>query len=121
MIIFKGIAEHLVQNDNAASPAEERLRMFVRTLASLIDRNTDLAAIMLREQAAGAKDFPEIVAQDFSRIVGLLTDILDNGAKAGVFKKATPVIVHLMTIGTLVFTKMSSPDSIQAGRMCACF
>ena len=25
------------------------------------------------------------------------------------FKKTTPVIVHLMAIGTIVFTKMSSP------------
>lgn len=107
--IFNGIAENLVLNDKPASPAEERLRIFIRTLASLVDRNADLAAIMLREQAAGAKDFPEIVAQDLSRIVGLLTDILEVGAKAGVFKKATPVIVHLMAIGTMVFTKMSSP------------
>ena len=106
---FSGIAEQLIQNDNAASSAEERLRRFVRTLAGLVDRNTDLAAIMLREQAAGAKDFPESVARDFLRIIDLLTDILDKGSKDGVFKKTTPVIVHLMTIGTLVFIKMSSP------------
>lgn len=107
--IFSGIADRLAQGDNAASPAEERLRTFVRTLAGLVDRNTDLAAIMLREQAAGAKDIPEIVARDFLRIIGLLGDILDKGAKDGVFKKVTPVIVHMMIIGTMVFTKMSSP------------
>ena len=107
--IFSGIAEQLIQNDNAASPAEERLRRFVRALAGLVDRNTDLAAIMLREQAAGAKDFPESVARDFSSIIGLLRQILEDGVSAGVFKQATPVIVHLMVIGTLVFTKMSSP------------
>ena len=107
--IFSGIAEHLAQNDNMASPAEERLRMFVRTLANLVDHNADLAAIMLREQAAGAKDFPEIVARDVSQIIGLLSEILDDGVKAGIFKPATPMIVHLMIIGTMVFTKMSSP------------
>ena len=84
--IFSGIAEHLAQNDNMASPAEERLRMFVRTLANLVDHNADLAAIMLREQAAGAKDFPEIVARDVSQIISLLSEILDDGVKAGIFK-----------------------------------
>ena len=107
--IFSGIADSLVQNDDPVSPAEERLRTFIRTLAGLIDRNADLAAIMLREQASGAKDFPETLAHDFARIFGLITEILDDGASAGIFKQATPVIVHLMAIGTLVFTKMSSP------------
>ena len=107
--IFSGVADRLTQNDNADLPAEERLRQFVRALAQLIDQNTDLAAIMLREQASGAKDFPEMAALDLSRIISLITDILDDGVKAGVFKKTKPVIVHLMVIGTMVFTKMSSP------------
>jgi TetR/AcrR family transcriptional regulator len=107
--IFSGIAEHLTQSDNATSSAEERLKVFVRTWANLVDHNADLAAIMLREQAAGAKDFPEIVARDFSRIIGLLTEILGKGVNTGIFKPATPVVVHLMIIGTIVFTKMSSP------------
>ena len=107
--IFSGIADQLSQNDNAAIGAEERLRQFIRTLAGLIEQNTDLAAIMLREQASGAKDFPENVTQDFSRIIGLITDILDDGVRGGVFKQTTPVVVHLMTIGTLVFMKMSLP------------
>jgi AcrR family transcriptional regulator len=107
--IFSGVADHLTQNDNAECSAEERLRQFIRTLAHLIDQNTDLAAIMLREQASGAKDFPEVVARDLVHIIGLITEILDEGVKSGVFKQTTPVIVHLMAIGTMVFMKMSSP------------
>jgi AcrR family transcriptional regulator len=107
--IFGGVADLLTQNDDADLPAEKRLRRFIRALAGLIENNTDMAAIMLREQAAGAKDFPEMVALDLSRIISLITGILDDGVKTGVFKKTTPVIVHLMAIGTMVFTKMSSP------------
>ena len=55
------------------------------------------------------KDFPDSVAQDFSRIIGLITEILDDGVKAGAFKQTTPVIVHLMAIGSMVFMKMSLP------------
>ena len=107
--IFSGVADQLTENDDADLPAEKRLRRFVRTLARLIDQNTDLAAIMLREQASGAKDFPETVARNFLRIIGLITEILDQGVQSGVFKQATPVIVHLMAIGSMVFMKMSSP------------
>jgi AcrR family transcriptional regulator len=107
--IFSGVADHLAMNDDAASSPEIRLRRFVRTLTKLINHNTDMAAIMLREQASGAKHFPEIVARDFARIIDLITEILNDGEKAGMFKKTTPVIVHLMAIGTIVFTKMSSP------------
>ena len=119
--IFSGIADHLALNDDAASSPEERLRRFVRTLAGLINQNTDLAAIMLREQASGAKDFPEIVARDFARIIGLITEILDKGVEAGMFKKTPPVIVHLMAIGTIVFTKMSSPIRSKLAAQVAAF
>ena len=107
--IFSGVADRLAQNDNAERSAEERLRRFVRTLAHLIDQNTDLAAIMLREQASGAKDFPEVVAGHIVRIISLITEILTAGVKSGVFKQTTPVLVHLMAIGSMVFMKMSSP------------
>jgi len=107
--IFSGVADDLTRNDDAERSAEERLRQFVRTLAHLIDQNTDLAAIMLREQASGAKNFPDVVARDLVRIIGLITEVLDQGVKAGVFKQTTPVLVHLMAIGSMVFMKMSSP------------
>ena len=119
--IFSGVADHLARNDDIALPAEERLRRFVRTLAHRIDQNTDLAAIMLREQASGAKDFPHIVARDFSRIISLITEILDDGVAAGCFKRTTPVIVHLMTIGTIVFVKMSHPIRSKLGAQVAAF
>ena len=119
--IFSGIADHLALNDDAASSPEERLRRFVRTLAGLVNQNTDLAAIMLREQASGAKDFPEIVARDFARIIGLITEILDEGVEAGMFKKTPPVIVHLMAIGTIVFTKMGSPIRSKLAAQVAAF
>ena len=119
--LFSNIADNLVQHDNANASSEERLRIFVRTLASLIDRNADLAAIMLREQASGAKDFPEIVARDLLRIIRLITEILDDGVKAGSFKQTTPVIVHLMAIGTLVFTKMSFPIRSKLAAQVAAF
>lgn len=107
--IFCGIADSLARNDRPDAPPPERLRRFARELAGLVDQNADLAAIMLREQASGGKDFPEDAARDMSRIIGLIADILRGGAEAGVFKQATPVIVHLMAIGTMVFVKMSSP------------
>ena len=119
--IFSDLAGLLSRNDDVALPPEVRLRGFIRTLAGLIGQNTDLAAIMLREQASGGRDFPEIVARDFLRIITLISEILDDGFKAGVFKKNTPVIVHVMIIGTLVFMEMSSPIRAKLASRVAAF
>jgi AcrR family transcriptional regulator len=103
------VFETLNQNVTSSQAPEEKLKQFIQTLAGIIDQHPELAAIVLREQASGGKHFPEILVQNLARILGLLTEILDDGIKAGVFKEAHPLIVHLMIIGTIVFFKMSSP------------
>jgi AcrR family transcriptional regulator len=101
--------EQLNRNLTAAQSPVDKLKQFIQTIADIIDQHPELAAIVLREQASGGKHFPEMLAQNLARILGLLTEILDDGVKAGVFKEAKPLIVHLMIIGTIVFFKMSSP------------
>ena len=50
-----------------------------------------------------------MVAQDLTHIIGILTAILQEGEKKGLFVETVPFIVHLMIIGTIVFFKMSAP------------
>ena len=78
-------------------------------MVDTVERHPELAAIMLREQASVGRDFPEMVAQELASLIGILTSILQEGAKKGVFIETVPIIVHMMIIGTIVFFKMSSP------------
>ena len=75
----------------------------------LMDENPELAAILLREQAGGGQNFPEMVVKDLTRILANLRDILQEGKQKGVFRTTVPLIVHFMIIGTIILVKMSAP------------
>ena len=107
--LFGNAVERFNRNISEAQSPEDKLRSFIQTIAGLVDQHPELAAIMLREQASGGQHFPEMVAQDLARILGILTEILDDGVRSGTFIKTVPLIVHMMIIGALVFFKMSSP------------
>ena len=111
--LFGNAVERFNRNIPEAQSPEEKLRSFIQTIAGLIDQHPELAAIMLREQASGGKHFPATVAQDLARILGILTEILEDGARSGAFIKTVPLIVHMMIIGAIVFFKMSSPIRAQ--------
>ena len=111
--LFGNAVERFNRNISAAQSPEDKLRGFIQTIAGLVDEHPELAAIMLREQASGGKHFPATVAQDLARILGILTEILEDGASSGAFIKTVPLIVHMMIIGAIVFYKLSSPIRAQ--------
>ena len=119
--LFGNAVERFNRNISEAQSPEEKLRSFIQTIAGLIDQHPELAAIMLREQASGGKHFPATVAQDLARILGILTEILEDGARSGAFIKTVPLIVHMMIIGAIVFFKMSSPIRAKFAPLAATF
>jgi AcrR family transcriptional regulator len=107
--LFGNAAKQVVQNITASMSPQDKLKKYIHTLAGIVDRHPQIAAIMLREQASGGKNLPELVAQDMAGFVRIVTDILDEGFRRGAFIKTTPFLVHLMIIGAIVLFKMSSP------------
>ena len=107
--LFGNAVEQFNRNITAAQSPQDQLKAFIQTIAGMVDQHPELAAIMLREQASGGKHFPEMVAQDLAQILGILTEILDDGVRSGIFIKTVPLIVHMMIIGAIVFFKMTSP------------
>jgi AcrR family transcriptional regulator len=107
--LFGDAADRFEHNISKVQSPVEKLKSFIRTVVDTVERHPELAAIMLREQASGGRDFPEMVAQDLASLIGILTSILQEGTKKGVFIDTVPIIVHMMIIGTIVFFKMSSP------------
>jgi AcrR family transcriptional regulator len=107
--LFGNAVAQFNRNITAAKSPEDNLKAFIQTIAGMVDQHPELAAIMLREQASGGKHFPEMVAQDLAQILGILTEILDDGVRSGTFRKTVPFIVHMMIIGSIVLFKMTSP------------
>lgn len=107
--LFGNAAEQVKQNIKTSLSPQDKLHKYIHTIADMVNRHPEIAAIMLREQASGGKNLPEVVADDIAGIVGIITEILDEGADQGIFINTKPFIVHLMIIGSIVLYKMSAP------------
>jgi len=107
--LFADAADRFERNVGAAQSPVEKLKIYIQTVADTLERHPELAAIMLREQATGGRNFPDMVAQNLARIIAIISSILREGAEKGIFIETVPFIVHLMIIGTSVFFKMSAP------------
>jgi len=107
--VIGNMADMIALGIKEAQSPEEKLRTYIRNITRSIDRNPLIPPIMMREVASGGQHFPNVVAQDMARIIGILTGILDEGIKQGIFIKTTPFILHMMVIGTVMFYKTSGP------------
>ena len=107
--IFAHAADCFKEKIKVDQSPEQKLKVYIRTFIDLIDRNPEMPSIMLREQAAGGLNFPEIVVEDLTRVIVILTDILEEGIKKDVFIKTAPLLVHFMIIGTIILVKKSAP------------
>lgn len=107
--VIANIADMISLGIKEAQSPEEKLRTYIRNIARSTDQNPLIPPIMMREVASGGQNFPDVVAQDIGRIIGILTGILNEGTEKGVFVETTPFILHMMVIGALMFYKASAP------------
>ena len=107
--LFEDAADRFERNVGKAHSPVEKLKCYIQTVADAMERHPELAAIMLWEQAAGGRNFPEMVVQSLARILAVISGILLEGIDKGVFIETEPLIVHMMIIGTTVFVKRSAP------------
>ena len=107
--IIGGAAARFKETIDQLRTPEEKLKTMIHAIALTMDQHPCLAPIMLREQASGGRNLPEVIALDFAGIVTILADILDQGARQGVFIRTTPFIVHSMITGGMLFYKGSFP------------
>jgi AcrR family transcriptional regulator len=93
---------------NANSP-EEKLAVYINSIAEAVDKNPEIPPIMMREIAAGGATLPRVVAEDIASVVTILIGILDKGKKKGIFTETIPFLIHMMILGTILFYKGSVP------------
>lgn len=68
-----------------------------------------VAPVMLREVAAGGRDLPTEALKQMGRIVGTVVRVVANGVEQGLFRPASPHLVHMMVVGTLSFYTSGAP------------
>ncbi len=107
--IIGNAAEHFISNLDENQSPEQKLKYYINAVTRTMDQNPFLVPIMMREQASGGQNLPEIIARDFASIIGILTNIFEEGTKQGVFIQTTPFIIHSMVIGGIMFYQSSYP------------
>ena len=107
--IIGNTADRIETAVKSSPSVEEKLKLYVRTFAQTVAGNPHMAAIMMRELASGGEHFPEDTASDFARIIGIVTEILEEGRRKGIFIKATPFIIHMMVAGGIVLYRAIGP------------
>ena len=103
--VFADMGKRIANNIRESQGPEEKLKTYIQNIAFTLDRHPHIPQIMMRELALGGRHFPEVVTEDFVRIFGMLTEILEQGSLKGVFIDVNPFILHPMVIGPLIFHK----------------
>jgi len=107
--IIGNALERSLRNLQDTQSPEEKLKSYISSVTHTMDQHPYLAPIMMREQISGGQNLPEVTARLLANIIGKVTDILEEGAKQGVFIETIPFIVHSMVIGGVMFYKASDP------------
>jgi len=107
--IFGDTVERISENMHDDLSPEEKFKIYIANLAKTMEQHPCLPRIMMREVASGWTHFSEVVVEDIAGILVIIRNIIDEGIKEGVFIDVNPVIVHLMTIGTMLLFNLSVP------------
>jgi len=107
--VFGDIVERISENIKDEVSPEEKLKTYIANLATTMSQHPSFPRIMMREVASGWVHFSEGVAKDIASILVIVRDIIDEGVKKGVFIDMNPLVVHLMTIGTMLLFNLSTP------------
>lgn len=114
--LFRSLADVLTADQRLPGTPEERVRRFIRTIASETVARPHFPSIWLREMAEGGRHLDRGVFEDLSRIIGVLAGILAEGRAAGVFGPAHPLITQMGIVAPLLLFSASAPARVRLGR-----
>ena len=100
--VFNEAARRISENMHLAQNPEEKLKTYVRNIAQTVGEHPHVPPIIMRELASGARNIPDVVANDLARILGMLNEALREGAAQGAFIEANPLIIHIMVVGSII-------------------
>ena len=97
------LAESLEAIIQPVADPVEKLKIYVRSLAQTVCSNPQIPSIVTQELSGGARHLPEQTVRDFARMFNLITDIIEEGVRKGVFRDTAPVLLHFMVMGPAIF------------------
>ena len=93
------------------------LEAFIRTYATYCEKNPYLPALLLRELSNSGTHLPELMFSSMRQLFTLLSQILAEGEKQGVFQKSQPMIIYFMIVGTMNLLITTQPLRQKAAQL----
>jgi len=93
----------------AADDPESMIKSFIHTLSVSSQAKNYTAPIFLREIASGGKTLPDSALQQMGKLLGALTETIQQGIDDGQFRKVNPLFVHMMILGSILLYQTNEP------------
>jgi AcrR family transcriptional regulator len=91
------------------APPDERLREFIAGMTDFVVRYPHFPFMLIREEMSGGRNMEDDVVAELSEFFLLDREILEDGARQGVFREIEPHAAHLSLVGALMFFYVSQP------------
>ena len=95
------IHDEIITTDKCCISPLADLEAFIKTYATYCDKNPYLSSLILRELSDSGAHLPEMMFASLRKLFALLSEILREGEKQGLFHDIEPMIIHFMIVGTL--------------------
>ncbi|MDH3353745.1 MAG: TetR/AcrR family transcriptional regulator [Chromatiales bacterium] len=92
-----------------AGDPESKIKAFIHTLSVSSQAANFTAPIFLRELASGGKTLPDSALQHMGKLLGALTETIQQGIDEGIFRKVNPLFVHMMILGSILLYQTNEP------------
>lgn len=93
----------------AVADAPAKIRAFVMVFAAAASDARNIAPLMLREVADGGRNLSPGAIRQMGRILGGLSDAIEEGVAAGYFRAVNSFMVHMMVVGSLLMYAANEP------------
>ena len=108
--------EVLKSAEQRISPLAD-LEAFIKTYAAYCEEHPYLPALILREMSDSGAHLPEMMFASLRKLFSLLSNILKEGERQGIFHNVTPMIIHFMIIGTINLLVTTKPLRVNAAQL----
>ena len=113
--VFRSLAD-AVSASAGEGPADERLRRFIRTIATEASDRPQFASMWLREVADGGTHIDDAILNELRRVLQVLGSVLEDGRQTGLFRPAHALITQLGIVAPILFHAASAPVRARIAR-----
>ncbi|WP_300363315.1 TetR/AcrR family transcriptional regulator [Hydrogenimonas sp.] len=96
------LADAVGQAVEAHEAVEKRVKAYIESFGAFLAAHRCFAAMLSHEFADNGRNLSDDATRQLSRTLGLVTRLIDEGVKRGVFEIENPMVVQMMIVSTLI-------------------